>query len=415
MSRAAAPRCVDAAPTGSGGGSLPARDMLPRRVYRTLLRVQIMTTRASHSFVFIVAVGCHEAGPKDTGDTSDTSDTTDTGVDTGLLPPCTSGSTFVTWTRDGGATLAPMTGAPAPNTYTWSITIPADDPLTLLVENNGTLWRSLDAGCTFTALATLSDPWWSLTSAPDGRTWGYVANGSRVLYLEGDDVTEGDGPGGALFGMVLDPLDPTHVRVGAELTLYERVGAGGWEVLGGPGTSESAYVWAFDPTDIDRAIVGMTRDGIWTTHDGGRRWAHAEGFDDRTNIYAAVWSPIDPEVVWAEGINMDESDAGAPSGGRHVWRSTDGGASFTPVVDQGGDVILPNGVPMVADPVDADVVWFTFGSPFQGEGTRLYRYDAGTGLVTSERSTDWHGYQAMTFSPADPALLYLAVLLEQID
>lgn len=389
-----------------------------------------MSRAAVPAAALALVIGCHAPDPKDTGDTStDTADTgdtdtgdtdtgdtdtgdTDTG-DTGNLPPCSAGSTLVTWTRDAGATLAPVAPGPDPNTYTWSLAIPADDPMTMLVENNGTVWRSTDAGCTFAAVGTFSETLWSLSAAPDGRAWGYVVNGPKVVFIDGETITESNGPGDSLLGLAIDPTDATHIRVGAGRGLYDRVGDGRWTLLGEPPTEESAYVWAFDPANIDHVVVGTTRDGVWTTRDGGGTWAHAGGFEDKINIFAATWSPVDPDVVWAEGVDMDESDAGAPSQGRHVWQSTDGGVSFTPVVDQGGDVVLTNGVPMTADPVDPGVVWFTFGSSFGGEGTWLYRYEAGT--VTSEHTAAWHGFPSLAFSPADPGLLYLAVLLEQID
>jgi hypothetical protein len=342
---------------------------------------------------------------------SDDTDPQDTDTDVVVRPPCESGSTFVSWTRDGGVTIAPVTEGPQINNYTWSIAIAEDAPDVLVAEHAGQLWRSTDAGCTFTTLGALSTTIWDLHAVGGGEVWGHVENGPTVVHLSSEDgIKESAGPGDGLVGMTIDRGD---VFVGTTAgTRYQRYDEG-WLALSGPPDGSTAYDWAFDPRDPNRVVAGLVRDGVWWTHDGVT-WQHAAGIPEPANVFTVAWSPADPDVVWAEGLDLDEMDAGDPSGGRHGYRSSDGGQSFLAVVDNSVDVTLTNGLPLTPDPVDPDVVWFEFGSSFQGEGTWVYRYDHATRAVTKAHQ-DWDEFRALTFSPADPALMYFSLIDEQIS
>jgi hypothetical protein len=84
-------------------------------------------------------------------------------------------------------------------------------------------------------------------------------------------------------------------------------------------------------------------------------------------------------------------------------------------VTQSSTVTLINGTPMVPHPTDADVLYFTFGTYFQGYGTDLFRYDAGAGV--NPRLTHTHNshqdINAIEFMPGDPAVMYLGLTHER--
>lgn len=370
--------------------------------------------------------GKDETGLVDTDSTDETDTTAETGVDdTGaetddtdepvvVLPDCTEGTVFLSWTKDAGATLVPVFDGPLVNTYTWGVAISPDDPTQLWGEHGGTLWHSEDAGCTWEDLGQLPDVWWQLKALPGNQVVGYRENGGHVLLIDGK-TWESVELAGSILGLGTDPADPSHLRVGTwEGKLFDRVGSGKWSEIPGPVQDGIAYSYAFDPEDPDRIVAGMLSKGPWFTHDGGQTWTKSTGFGASMNAFTVMWSPVDADVVWVQGLDITEMDGGSPSGGRHVWRSEDGGASFTPVVDQGGEITLSNGVPMAADPHDADVVWFSWGSAFQNTGTWLYRYDHGAGSTTWNHTTAWDEYRTIAPSPHDPELIYLGVVNEQI-
>ena len=66
---------------------------------------------------------------------------------------------------------------------------------------------------------------------------------------------------------------------------------------------------------------------------------------------------------------------------------------------------------MAADPHDQNVVYFVFGTRFQGYGTDLFRYDAATRSLTMTHS-DNHDINSIAFSPVDPTLMYLGLEYE---
>jgi hypothetical protein len=179
------------------------------------------------------------------------------------------------------------------------------------------------------------------------------------------------------------------------------------------GSFSLVYFAAFDPADLDHVIVGMSTTGAWTTFDGGASWIQAAGLSKTggpRNTFNGVFSPADPAEVFVMGIDLDEADAGAPSEGRHIYRSQDGGLTFAPVVDRGGDIVLINGPLLVAHPSTPGVLYFTYGSRFlYPAGTYLYRYDHATGQTTWNFTTETLGIRAIDFNPADTGVMYLGL------
>jgi hypothetical protein len=207
--------------------------------------------------------------------------------------------------------------------------------------------------------------------------------------------------------LAVDPADGGHLRaVASDGGLYDwREGDGRWSQVGRAAPVNSlVYFAALDPNDLDHAVVGMVIDGLATTLDGGASWTSATGLTATAgpvNAFNGVISPADSSVVWVMALDLDESDAGAPSQGRHVYRSEDGGLSFVPVVDNGAGIVLTNGPVLAPHPTDADVLYFPFGSRFEG-GVWLYRHDDATGQTDASFSPDWFQIRALVVDPAQP-------------
>src|SRR5262245_22681971 len=164
----------------------------------------------------------------------------------------------------------------------------------------------------------------------------------------------------------------------------------------------------------DKAVP-VSRRGVHDSDRGARRVARWRGGVTMRGsfVFAMIALAAVPGTVFAMGLDIDELDAGAPSQGRHIYLSRDGGLTFQPVVDDSADVHLPNGPPMAAHPTDPDVVYFTFGSSFQGFGSDLYRYDDAT-LGVTKTHNDYHRLPAIAFNPADPSFMYLGLGVENV-
>jgi hypothetical protein len=351
---------------------------------------------------------------------------------TWTVPSCSavSGTAGVTFTTDEGATLTPTVRTLQGTSYTAGL-VALDTPNTLLAAVGSSLLRSTNAGCRWTPLANLGsqsgNALLTLTAAPGGRAYAWADNGSALFRVDGRNVTSLRSPVGSILGLAVDAKSGDRLRLGDSTgTLWESSDAGAtWNPLGtAPFEGAFAYRVAFNPLNLDHAVVGTVTEGAFVTFDAGRTWTQSSGLTrsagSPVNVFNLVVSPADPEVVWAMGLDIAESDAGAPSGGRHIYRSVDGGLTFAPVVDHGNGVTLVNGPVMAAHPADPGVVYFVFGSSFAGYGTDLYRYDAATGEVTWTHSNAYHGYHSIAFSPASlssasPSVMYLGLVRVQIQ
>ena len=90
-----------------------------------------------------------------------------------------------------------------------------------------------------------------------------------------------------------------------------------------------------DPTDAQTVILGTERNGAVVSHDGGVTWTRSrEGIRHAPEGYPEFWdiaiSPHDPSLVIAATLSSPGPVAGDwPSSSAGVYRSTDGGATWT--------------------------------------------------------------------------------------
>lgn len=387
--------------------------------------------------------GKHQPTPSDAGDsgtpvdaTSDTENpsddaqpdsTSDAGSDaepdtatSWHLPSCTSvtGTAAVTFSSDDGATLAPVSGALTGTVYTKGL-VALRVPNTLLAASADALLRSEDAGCSWTSVATLPGSVMILSAGIGDRAYAYQDNDKPLARIDGTTVTTLKSPVDVI-GLAADPTDGDRARLGgSDATLWETTNGGQtWDPIGVPASQSSlllAYRFAFDPNDLDHVLFGSASDGAFVSMDGGKSWTKSTGLSPsgKANAFEVVVSPVDSQVAWAEGIDLDENLANVPNEGRHIFRSDDGGLTFERMVEhKAGQVTLTNGLPLVPHPTEKDVVYFEFGTDYAAYGTDLFKWD-GTKLTMTHNAYD--DMLAIAFSPADPSLLYLGITQVQVQ
>lgn len=333
-----------------------------------------------------------------------------------MPPACNviAGTSTVTFTRNEGQTLA-LTPPPAGTFYTTGL-VALEAPNTLLASTNGVLLRSTDAGCTWSLLADPREETGyallTLTRAGGERAYAWADNGTAFLRIDGERVTRLKATGTPILGVGVDPANPDRVRIGDEIgQIWESADAGEtWAPLGTPAT-EGLFVYrvAFDPADLDHILVGTMVQNAFHTADGARSWTKVTGFSigerEQSNVFSLVISPVDPQVVWAMAIDMVLVDRD-PNAARAIYRSVDGGLTFTPVV-RGSQASIQNGPTLAAHPADSAVVYWAFGMSYMNYGTDLYRYDAAAARLTSTHNA-YHGIRAIDFSPVLPeVVMYL--------
>jgi hypothetical protein len=329
-------------------------------------------------------------------------------------PQCTvvSGTGAVTFTRDDGATLAPTSEVAQPVAYTHGLV--ASDIANRLYALHGTsLLRSDDAGCTWGASATVTG--WDyppyLLAGAGGRLYGWSDNRQFFFRIEDDAVAGEKIPVGPIAGLGIDPGDGERLRIaGTEGALADSFDGGrNWELLQGEKPPAAAfYRIVFDPHHLDHIVAGSLGRGAFVSFNGGRSWTQALGLGDQHNVFSIAISPADANVVWARAINA----AGEPPANRHLYRSTDGGLTFQRVLSDSAEMHLVNQPLLVAHPADANVLYFVFGTYFQGYGTDIFRYDAALDQLTKTHN-DYDEIVAIAFNPADPSVMYLGIAEER--
>lgn len=323
-------------------------------------------------------------------------------------------------TRDGGATFAPTTTAERPPYYQLVTGLePLATPNRLLATDiNGRVTRSTDSGCHWRTIASLGNGHWFVSPARDGSAYVWELRGDRVYRVHGGKVVplpafDAEALGG-LYGLTAHPRRPDHLRAVTDegRVLESRNGGRTFRAVGTPvplaevGPHTMFYDAKISAKDFDRIVVGVSDAGGFTSDDGGHTWRRARlgAAGDDVNGFSLAISPADPRVVYAKALNVTELEAG--ESGRHLYRSTDGGRTFRPVVDQfqdGRDVVIYNGGWIRPDPTDPDVAYFEYGD--QWTGTNLYRHDADSGELTI-RHSNHHGIGSLAVSPADPEVLH---------
>jgi photosystem II stability/assembly factor-like uncharacterized protein len=382
---------------------------------------------------------------------------------------------------DDGKSLLPNATTLRPLAYTWALDIDPRNPKVLLQLHQGGLFRSTDAGCSFTALPNVpAGAWDKLVRAPsrpelwvlasvfesrmawtadDGATWTVEQLPDDVMHLaidSGDDGVIGPGPGpfpliGSAPGEPLaaplhagsrivaqeDPDPAFHwTFAGRRPFLYTRTATDQkWEQKPIPLPDGQSVISAVHapkrlPDGGTRWLVGASTRGLWRSDDGGGTWSETnEGLfgdvgEPPTAVTAVVpaWisvAPSDSEVVYAV-LNQVAFAEGRDAGGRGIWRSDDGAATWSRVVEDGQapDEGAPGGVPervtitggtrVFVAPDDPRRAYFAHGNYFQGYGTDLFRSTDGLESLAASHFDDFYEIFDLAFGPQGSAVLFVA-------
>ncbi|MFO1090732.1 MAG: exo-alpha-sialidase [Hyphomicrobiales bacterium] len=183
-----------------------------------------------------------------------------------------------------------------------------------------------------------------LESVDGGATWtpveGLASHPSRAEWQPG-------GAGLVLHSIVSDPGDPTKLWVGISAAGVFATEDGGktWErrnrlsnaetIAPEPGHDHGADAVGFCVHNIVRAagagdvMYQQNHHGVFRTSDGGRSWTSiAAGLPSTFGFPVAV-HPHDAETAWVLPLNGDILGRFPPGASAKVWRTRDGGATWT--------------------------------------------------------------------------------------
>jgi photosystem II stability/assembly factor-like uncharacterized protein len=207
-----------------------------------------------------------------------------------------------------------------------SLTQSSKNPDLLLVGTNRGLYRSLDAGESWTLLPTAATPglinieslaidprnpnviyagtWYLPYKTTDGgQTWTNIKNG----IIDDSDI----------FAIDIDPREPDHIVASACSGIYETNNAGGsWrKVQGIPSQSRRTRAILQHPS-LSGIVYAGTTEGFWRSTNGGDSWMLTTSKQLEINSIAV--HPSNPQTIYIGTNNYG------------VMVSRDGGKNFAP-------------------------------------------------------------------------------------
>ncbi|WP_419167904.1 WD40/YVTN/BNR-like repeat-containing protein [Candidatus Palauibacter sp.] len=264
-------------------------------------------------------------------------------------------------------------------------------------------------------------------------TW-YVAAGSGGLWkttnagVTWDPVFE-DQPVYSIGDVAIDPNNPDVIWVGSGENVSGRhVGWGdgvyrsrnGGETWENVGLRDSQHIGKIlvDPRDSRVVLVaaegslwapGGVR-GVYRSTDGGDSWTLVLGIDENTGVTDIEFAPGDPDVVYAAAYERRRKIWGHLAGGPNsgIYKSTDGGENWRRITAG-----LPMGdvgkIGLAVTPANPEVVYATMEAGDDERG--FYRsLDKGEGWEKRNSyisgGTGPHYYQEIEASPHDADVVY---------
>ncbi len=143
-------------------------------------------------------------------------------------------------------------------------------------------------------------------------------------------------------------------------------------------------------------------DGMYKSIDGGKTWAHI-GLDDTRQIGKSLVDPRDANVVYVAALGHQYG----PNAERGVFKSTDGGTTWTKVLFKNDDT---GAIDLAMDPRDPDTIyaslWQTRRPPWNvyppsnGPGSGLVQVD---GRRQNVDATDERACRKTSATSASPS------------
>ncbi|MCK0148395.1 exo-alpha-sialidase [Marivita sp. S6314] len=233
------------------------------------------------------------------------------------------------WARDNPEDAALFGMSPAPDApYDGEI-----DAIWSLCPAHGTLYAG-------------SKPANLYQSADGGATWTRFAG---LADFPGRDAWQPGAAGLTLHTIVPHPDDPLRLWVGisAAGVFATETGGADWERRirrdnSAPHTASDHPAWGSD-TEIGGCVHNMqiaqsdgavtlyqqNHHGVYRSLDGARSWQDITAGLPSTFGFPIAVHPFDPEMVWCFPLNGDSAGRYPPDAKAAVWRSADGGTTWT--------------------------------------------------------------------------------------
>jgi photosystem II stability/assembly factor-like uncharacterized protein len=300
-------------------------------------------------------------------------------------------------------------------------------------------WRNIGpfrGGRSVAVAGSYTDPRVFYFGAVDGGVWK-TTNGGQTWRNISDFHVKGGAPEISSVGAIaVAPSDPNVIWVGTgESGLREDLTYGtgiyrstdGGETWEHRGLDDSQQIGAIrvSPTNPDVAYVaaighafGPNRmRGVYRTTDGGATWKQSLFVDDSTGAIDLAMNPANPRELYAAMWHLRRFPWGMRSGGGNsgLWKSTDGGDTWTDISANAG---LPHTalgrIGVAISPSNPKRVYATVEAPDSAGVPRggIFRSDdAGTTWTRTNGDQRWQVrawyYSTITADPQDENTVYV--------
>lgn len=264
-------------------------------------------------------------------------------------------------------------------------------------------------------------------------TWYVAAGSGGVWKTTNAGVTWApvfdDQPSYSIGEITLDPTNPEIVWVGTgenvsgrhvgwgDGVYRSRDGGATWRRMGLPKSEHIGRILV-DPRDGDRLLVAAEgplwspggERGVYRSEDGGATWSPALQIDEDTGVTDLEFDPANPDVVYAASYQRRRQVWGFLGGGpgSGLWKSTDNGKSWRKL-----ETGLPRGdmgkIGLAVSPADPSLVYATIEADEKERGFYRSRdrgesWEKRNGYISG--GTGPHYYQEIEASPTDAARVY---------
>jgi photosystem II stability/assembly factor-like uncharacterized protein len=207
-------------------------------------------------------------------------------------------------------------------------------------------------------------------------------------------------PANPIYAVLVHPVTSSLVYAGTFGNVFwSDDGAASWHPASGiPGGGDPVQTLAVNPVTPTVLYAGLVFAGVYTSADGGLNWSPSNTGITATvkNTSAFAVDPGAPETIYAS----IRSFFGMPVSPGGIFKSTNGGLTWDPVVNGLGDL---NVFDIVIDPAHPSTLYAATGSAavFKSIDSGTNWAPASTGLV-SIAALD------LEFDPSNPSALYVA-------
>ncbi|MEM6804981.1 MAG: glycosyl hydrolase, partial [Bacteroidota bacterium] len=220
--------------------------------------------------------------------------------------------------------------------------VPGNPTLFYMGATGGGVWRTKDGGST----------WENISDGYFGGSIGAVAVSTydnNVLYVGGGEVT-------------------VRGNVSSGYGMYKSMDAGKtWESIGMENSRHIPRI-RIHPKNPDLVYVAVMGDlyksseerGVYRTKDGGKNWEKILFVNEDAGAVDLLMDPNNPRVLYASTWRIRRTPYSLVSGGEGsgLWKSTDGGDTWTEITGNKG---LPTGAwginGVAVSPVNSNRVW----------------------------------------------------------